>query len=261
MTLREDLLQSPAFTLDDNLFFQKSQKRNQSFEKNYIALRTQEQRVYSDDVVKQLPKISSTHPLKNEWRIRKRSTEKLKEHLLSSPQSKKILEVGCGNGWLSYHLSNLPGKEVIGLDLNETELRQAVSVFGEQKNLSFIYADIFTLTLLSKFDTIILASSVQYFEDLHALILKLFDLLTDDGEIHIIDSPFYKLSELQSARSRTEAYFSKFNLSGSFYFHHAWPSLEAFQSEILHDPKSIFNQLKMKVVKNVSPFPWIRIKK
>lgn len=261
MTLREDLLQSPAFILDDNLFFQKSQKRDQSFEKNYIALRTQEQRIYSDDVVKQLPEIPPTHPLKKEWSIRKRSTEKLKEYLSAKTQSKKILEVGCGNGWLSHHLSTLPGKEVIALDLNETELRQAASVFGEQKNLSFIYADIFTLALLSKFDVIILASSVQYFEDLKVLITRLFDLLTGDGEIHIIDSPFYKLSELQSARSRTEEYLSKFSLSSSFYFHHTWSSLAPFQGEVLHDPKSIFTQLKMKVVKNVSPFPWIRIKK
>jgi len=262
MTLREDLLQSPAFTLDDNLFFHKSDRRNQDFEKDYIAVRERESRIYPDEVVRQLPEISSSHPLYQEWAIRKKSFQKLFAYLERSVGNKKILEVGCGNGWLSHQLSKQKRNDVIGLDLNEIELRQAASVFGDRSNLSFIYADIFTLTLLSKFDFIVLASSVQYFRDFQILILKLFDLLTEEGEIHIIDSPFYKTSELPVARARSESYFQRFKLNiAPFYFHHPWDSLDGFHSKVLYNPRALLTRLKARVVKNESPFPWIRIKK
>src|SRR5687767_8926232 len=107
MTIHEDLSQSPLFTLDQNLFYQKSLQRNREFEKSYVALRQKEKRLYSNDVVQQLPEISGDDPLKPEWQLRKKSLDKLLSYLRKKSGVKKILEVGCGNGWLSRHLATI----------------------------------------------------------------------------------------------------------------------------------------------------------
>ena len=82
---------------------------------------------------------------------------------------------------------------VVGVDVQHTELKQAVYAFGEQRNLYFMYANVLDgIFKEQSIDTIILAASVQYFKNFNELILKLLSLLKDTGEIHIIDSPFYE---------------------------------------------------------------------
>jgi SAM-dependent methyltransferase len=261
MKLREDLLQSPGVILDDGVFFQKNHDRNLTFEKNYMAIRALEHRIYSDHIVRTLPEIHRSHPLKKEWDIRKKSFHKFKKYLQSIQGPCKILEVGCGNGWLSFNLSKL-GHDVIGLDVNETELRQGARTFHDQPDLSFVYADIFSFALLSRFDVILLASSLQYFENSKILFSSLFDLLSEHGEIHIIDTPFYEKAELDAAQTRSTAYFDKFKLTGKpFYFHHSLESLNDFSFQVLYNPKSIIRRVWSTFVKNDSPFPWVRIKK
>ncbi len=53
-----------------------------------------------------------------------------------------ILELGCGNGWLSHLLSQSLQRDVCGIDVNRTELTQAARMFGHDQRLSFIAADI-----------------------------------------------------------------------------------------------------------------------
>ena len=72
------------------------------FEQLYIKLRNQEKRIYEDEEVAWLPDVSEDNIHKKEWRIRKASCQKLTHYLSSKKRALKILEVGCGNGWLSY---------------------------------------------------------------------------------------------------------------------------------------------------------------
>src|SRR5579863_3205882 len=109
----------------------------------YLDLRQKEGRIYSDEALKMLPDVSPNHALAFEWKVRKRSSEKLIKRLSSKHIPLKILEIGCGNGWLSHKISEIGDSEVTGVDINMTELKQATRVFGEQKNLTFLYADIF----------------------------------------------------------------------------------------------------------------------
>src|SRR5690242_8201089 len=112
------------------------------FEKSYIALRQKERRVYSDRELLQLPDIDESHPHYQEWMARKESSSRLMRYLSRHDGLKKILEIGCGNGWLSAQLAALKNKEVTGMDINVTELAQAERVFGKMENLRFIHNDI-----------------------------------------------------------------------------------------------------------------------
>ena len=109
------------------------------FEKSYIALRQKERRVYSDRELLQLPDIDEAHPHFIEWQARKESASRLMRYLSRHMDLKKILEVGCGNGWLSAQLASLENKVVTGMDINVTELAQAERVFGTRNNLQFLH--------------------------------------------------------------------------------------------------------------------------
>jgi ubiquinone/menaquinone biosynthesis C-methylase UbiE len=234
------------------------------FEKLYIQLRKKEGRVYTDEEVATLPEIAETHPHYSEWQIRKQSCQKLisylqkKQSTASNEQTLKILEVGCGNGWLSHHLAAIPGSKVIGTDINFTELRQAAKVFHNIPNLHFIYSHIESGVFEeTQFDVIVFAASIQYFSSLTEIIRNSLRLLKPDGEIHIIDSHFYSLSELSAAKQRSILYYQAagFPEMANWYFHHCLDDLEQYNYSILYDPGSLFNRF----LRNKNPFPWILI--
>ena len=265
MPLRDQLLVNPGLSFENNIFFQKGIIRPGSFEKNYINLREKEGRVYSDDIVKRLPEIPAAHSLKHEWLIRKISLEKLIHHLKHKDHCNSILEVGCGNGWLSHQLATSLNSDTCALDVNETELRQGARIFSSCEKLSFLYADIFTVDLSSQvFDSIILASSVQYFTDLKSLIFRLFKLLRNGGEIHILDSPLYPSADAaQEAQKRSEVYFEALGFTElkNTYFHHTIHEIHDFSFKLLFNPNSFVSRINRKVLKIPQPvFPWIVIK-
>lgn len=257
---REYFSQHISFREEQHLFYQTDMVRNTHFEDRYIRLRTTEGRLYSDEIVKELPDIHQAHPLAREWRIRKRSADRLADHLRKKNTS-SILEVGCGNGWLIHYLRRSLKVPCCGMDVNETELIQAVNVSDDRNEMVFVYADILAPAVSGlRVDTIILASALQYFADAPALLHALLKLLTPGGEIHILDTPVYAQSAAVSAKERSSAYFEKQGavLMQSFYYHHVWPGFQDFNYRILYDPNSWLNRLKRKV-SDASPFPWIRI--
>jgi ubiquinone/menaquinone biosynthesis C-methylase UbiE len=228
------------------------------FEKLYIQLREKEGRVYADEEVATLPDTSETHPHYSEWQMRRQSSERLISYLQKKQEPLKILEIGCGNGWLSHRLSAIKGSKVIGADINFTEIQQAARVFQEISNLHFIYGDIQSGIFEKKqFDVIVFAASIQYFPSLSAIISQSKRLLNPNGEIHIIDSYFYALSELSAARQRSFLYYEAagFPEMINWYSHHCFDDLELYNHSLLYDPNSLFN----KFLRNKNPFPWICI--
>ena len=263
MTLREQLLSNPFFEYRGNIFYQKNFRQNNSFERAYLKLRTREGRILSDDAVKMLPDVRESHPNKREWQMRKSS---LREVIRSVKKSgaKKILEIGCGNGWFSHNVMTSAGAEICAIDINETELVQGARVFREDEELSFAYANIFSNVFESNnFDAAILSSSVQYFPNLETLFSKLFELLRVGGCIYIVDSPFYtSKSDAEEARKRSKKHFNSLNASEMVdqYFHHTFDDLKCFNYSILYNPKSLTSFFKRKVCRvSLSIFPVIRI--
>jgi ubiquinone/menaquinone biosynthesis C-methylase UbiE len=229
----------------------------EAFAEKYFQLRKKEGRIYTDDEVLDLPLIDSSHPHHKEWAIRKNSARALLSYIKQRGNILSILEVGCGNGWLSAKLSGLA--DTTGLDINTPELDQAKRIFGNISNLRFIHGDLENDLLRDeKFDMIVFASSIQYFSSIKQTIGLAVEHLTMLGEVHIMDSPFYKPSEIDAARERTKVYYgwAGFEEMASCYHHHTINELESFQFKILHHPHSWKNKLSIK--KN--PFYWITIK-
>jgi len=231
--------------------------KRSSFEEQYIALRKKEQRLYSDDEVRRLPFISREHPHHREWIARKRSSGRLLKHLEKMNKPLRILEIGCGNGWLSHKLSAIKDSQVTGFDINQLELYQARKVFGDQPNLEFTAKD--PLAGNAKFDVIVFAAAIQYFDSLSEIISRALARLQPGGSIHIIDTHFYKPAEVPAAQKRTEAYFASLgfeNMSAN-YFHHSLEELKRYNYEILYDPGWLWNKLLLRK----DPFYWVCIKR
>ena len=229
----------------------------------YLRLREKEGRLYSDDIVASLPRIPAGHRFAAEWRARAKSASRLTRYLSARPGLLSILELGCGNGWLSNLLSKA-GHIVLGMDQNRHELKQAARVFRERSHLAFFEADIFSAPFhYACFDVIILASALQYFEDLTALISVLSNYLRPTGEIHILDTPLYLDNELDVAIIRSEQYYLSlgFPEMASQYFHHRASDLQTLNPKVLYQPQSWTLRLKRLTGQDDSPFPWILIKK
>jgi ubiquinone/menaquinone biosynthesis C-methylase UbiE len=228
-----------------------------TFEKMYIASRRKESRVYSDDQVVLLPSIETSHVHYHEWQVRKRSASRLFKYLENKDAPRSILEVGCGNGWLSAKLAELKNSNVTGIDINSVELYQAKKVFSDRINMNFAEGDLENAVLECKFDAIVFAASIQYFRFFDQVIGKALTLLNHKGEIHILDSQFYHDKDLEQARMRSQSYYDSIGYGemAKFYFHHRLDSIKKFQYKLLYNPSSIKNRIFSKR----DPFPWLRI--
>lgn len=258
-TIHETFVKSDDFSFRNNLFYQSNFQGSASFEDLYIDIRRKEDRLYSDEAVKLLPRLAGSHPLSAEWRRRAFTSRRLISYL-NSGNRKNILEVGCGNGWFCHQLARLPHTQVAGIDVNETELLQAARLFGQVKNLTLIHGNILQGLPFKQFDHIILLASLQYFDDASHLLGKLFGHLSDDGQIHIADTPLYSPSSALKAARRSAEYFAR---SGApemkhHYHHHTLEAIALFKPRVIYDPGTFLNKLRRKFA-FASPFPWIII--
>ena len=230
---------------------------NNVFTDMYIQVRKKEKRFYTTDQVATLPDLHKDDPNYSEWQLRKKSAIRFVQFLKAKKKPLNILDVGCGNGWFSNLLSTINDSQVLGVDINIPELEQGYAVF-KKSNLTFAYADLFADPELNnqKFDIIVFNSCFQYFNEV-ALLLKIANgLLTKMGEIHIIDTPFYKHNEIEDARLRTHAYYKKlgFPEMSAYYFHHCFDELG--KCKIMYNPSTL-----LKLLRNDSPFCWLKIEK
>jgi 2-polyprenyl-3-methyl-5-hydroxy-6-metoxy-1,4-benzoquinol methylase len=229
------------------------------FVKQYIAARAKEERIYSNEEVALLPDVPSSHKYYKEWQIRKASAKRLINYLKQKNKALEILEVGCGNGWLSAAMSKINGSVVTGIDINEPEIQQAKETFKAIPNVNYRAHDVESHLLKKKsFDIIVFAASLQYFSSLFDVLKQALSLLSKDGEVHIIDTHFYQAVEIEAARKRTEEYYTLLGFPGlsNNYFHHSLVDLEPFNYKVLFNPFALVNRL----IAQKHPFYWIRIK-
>jgi ubiquinone/menaquinone biosynthesis C-methylase UbiE len=249
-----DLLPFPMF---NNLYCPPESGEHKEFEKKYIQVRQTEKRVYSDEELGRLPDVPATHPHAGEWKIRKISAFHLVHYLESRNRPQHLLEVGCGNGWLSHELSRIPACRVVGMDINLVELKQAARVFPASSKLKFVYGDPISGILSDlRFDAVVLAACIQYFPSITRL-LEILRALCLEGEIHILDSPFYKKEDLAGARQRTVDYYQSlgFPEMSEYYHHHSLAEIDPLPYRIMPRPGA----WKKSLLGRSNPFPWICI--
>lgn len=252
-----------VFNVENHLYIQQGLDPI-PFEDNYINIRKAENRIHSIEFIKSLPEIPKGNQYYNEWRIRRNSSQKLLHYLKKKKNVGQILEIGCGNGWLTHLIATSSDSDAIGVDVNLFELKQAADAFGDSPRTHFVFGNIFdNIFARNSFDVVILAASIQYFNDLQKLFTQIFPLMKDNGEIHIFDSPFYTADQLPEARKRSSQYFSSVGYAEmeKYYFHHSLAMLREFNMEIMYNPFTSKNRILRKwFVKDLSPFPWIRIR-
>jgi protein-L-isoaspartate O-methyltransferase len=239
-------------------FYVSASRPDNQFEEKYLNARRKERRLYSDEQVLALPEVQKGEEHYEEWMIRKHSCERLMKWIEAKNKKLNVLEVGCGNGWFSHQLSKISKCHVIGSDINLVELQQAVRVFPKKQNLKFIYGDIRSgMQEDMLFDIILFADSIQYFPSLSGILNTALPKLSAQGEIHILDSPFYKQSQLLAAREKTRIYYDGLGFPdmAHCHFHHGYSALDAFKYRLLCNPNSLKNRIFTK-----NPFPWIFIK-
>lgn len=175
-----------------------------SFAALYHTVRSREQRILPDDVVRGLPHAGhrTAHP--GEWRIRHRSLQRLLKLLAGEQRALEVLDIGCGNGWMSAALAQA-GHAVTGLDVHREELEQAARVFASH-NVTWCLGDpMHALLPVAGFDVVVFAASIQYFDDLRALAQCVRKLLRPGGAVHVVDTMLYpdrKAAVEAQARSR-----------------------------------------------------------
>lgn len=228
------------------------------FESLYLTVRNKEGRFYTDGQVALLPDIEQIHPFYHEWQIRKRSADRLLSYLGKKNQPLSILEVGCGNGWLSAKLAGLNGALVTGLDANKPEIEQARRVF-QNSSVRFIYNSFNTESFgkYVKFDVIVFAASFQYFPSAKTILHNAMQLLNPGGEVHILDTHFYEAKDAKQSASRSKNYYVNMGVAemAGHYFHHTLNCLGGLNYNIMFNPRSWLNRITKKDV-----FYWIMIK-
>ncbi|KAB7770064.1 class I SAM-dependent methyltransferase [Xanthomonas maliensis] len=235
------------------------------FEQQYLHIRRQEGRLYSDAQVRRLPQPGGALGASHEWRVRALSSRLLVEHLRLRSGQGPILELGCGNGWLSHLLMDALQCEVCGVDVNRTELAQAARVFGHDPRLSFVAADIQTLALPpALFATIVLPACIQYFADAAALVARLLPLLHAAGELHIVDSPLYaSAQQARDSAARTLRYFDGLGYPAlaAHYHQHTYASFDRFVVQMRFDPRRPRARLRRWLRRPQPHFPWLCIRR
>jgi len=94
-----------------------------------------------------------------------------------------VLDIGCGNGLLSYSLAG-KAKKVFGVDIVNKNIEQAKKN-NKFENLQFICADATNYDFLQKFDKIVLSNVLEHIENRIDFLQKLQKL----GDIILIRVP------------------------------------------------------------------------
>ncbi|RJQ35640.1 class I SAM-dependent methyltransferase [Candidatus Parcubacteria bacterium] len=74
-----------------------------------------------------------------------------------------ILDIGCGNGFLSYEVAG-KAKEVVGIDIKDYNIREAQKRFS-RANLKYIIGDATKYDFGHRFDKIILSNVLEHIEN------------------------------------------------------------------------------------------------
>ncbi len=247
----------------DNVYYLDPVESFKEFSELYTNVRKKEGRFYHDETLSKLPVISKQHLLYNEWKMRENTLKMLKKYLDNRNDIVNILDLGCGNSWMSNRLSEINGKNIFAIDVNNEELKQAARVF-KNENLIIIHGDIFNLdSSFFRFDSIIISGVLSYFPNPKELIEKCITLLKPNGELHLIDNLFYSSAEIQSASERSAIYFNELGYPemSKHFFHLNEELLNNFSTSIVYKPNRIINKLKKIIGSIYSPASWYCIRK
>ncbi len=194
------------------------------FIKDYEAIRTAEGRGSTDSsYYLSLPFVTRTSHNAGQWKIRAATYRYLKQTLLprihsSLQRGTCILDIGAGNGWLSYHLAQL-GMTPVAVDLltNDMDGLGAARHYDSHLEHPFLrmQAESDRLPFCdSQFEAVIFNASFHYAEDFSRTLREALRCLRPGGTIIIADSPWYADEESgrQMLVERRSQFFNRFGI-------------------------------------------------
>lgn len=172
----------------------------QQFVRDYEAVRAHEGRgSASADYYLALPFKDLSSRNAWQWQIRARTFRFIEKHLLpeiegSHPDGCDVLDLGAGNGWLSYRLAKRAHRPVaVDLLVNDTDgLGAARHYFDEVHPFPRFKAEMDCLPFMpAQFDLIIFNASLHYSVDYRRTLQEALRCLRKGGHLIVADSPFY----------------------------------------------------------------------
>ncbi len=248
------------------LFVMKFIDPNHEFDGLYYDFRKFDGRIYSDEQLSVLPNYNGPNKkLVKEWKGRKHAADMMIDHIKKKFTGKtNILDLGCGVGWLTNQLSELPDSSVYAVDIVQEELVQAAKVF-DKPNVQFIYGNIYRGILPeNSFNVVVLSGCIEFFPNLKTLFENAFKVLKKGGEVHIINSPIYKPEQVEKQEEKMNKFFedSGFALMKRHYFYHTDKELEEYKAELKYNPDTFGGKLSRKFLSSAdSPHSWYVLRK
>ncbi len=171
------------------------------FIRDYEMVREKEGRGSSSaEYYLQLPYKDVTGCNSWQWQIRGRTFRYMERHILpvierSCPRGCDVLDIGAGNGWLSFRLA-LRGHRPVAVDLLDNDgdgLGSAKHYFGRlRRPFARFQAEMDRLPFADKqFDIAVFNASFHYSVDYQQTLREALRCLRRPGYVIIADSPFY----------------------------------------------------------------------
>jgi len=151
--------------------------------------------------------------------IKVNSNSPIKVECLKLPdiKGKRILDVGCNRGYISFKMRK-DGASVVGIDINLDDLKKASGIKNsiyDVDDVTFYHTDIFDFNDHCSFDIIVAASVFHYFrEDQPRFFEKAYALLKDGGllilEVGIPSGDESEIIQYKRHPDEVPCYFPKF---------------------------------------------------
>lgn len=164
------------------------------FRRDYGAHRATEGRGHGGAELLSLPYLA-TGQLARQWAVRARTFDAFLRNIVRpAERTLDILDLGAGNGWLSYRLS-LEGHRCTAIDIRDDEVDGlgAAAPFLQRTGFSCLVASFDAVPLPDACaDIAVFNASLHYATDLEATFTEATRLIRPGGMIVILDSPFYE---------------------------------------------------------------------
>jgi len=117
--------------------------------------------------------------------VQREVAENLTRRIQSLPLAKhpRILEIGCGTGFLSRALAAMAPSQLVLTDVSDAMLARCRETLGPTPNAKFLAMDGERPTVAPGFDLICSSLAFQWFDDLPASLVRLSALLAPGGHI------------------------------------------------------------------------------
>ena len=152
-----------------------------------------------------------------------------------------VLDVGCGSGSITREICDLVGESgfVVGIDPSDHLLELARKNYGGQLNLRFELADIFTYSSACKFNVISSSRVLQWLSNPGEALIKMIDLLKDDGLLTILDYNHEKITWEPSIPESMQKFYQAFLL---------WRKDAGMDNQLADNLVSLFEPLRLRQI-------------